>query len=279
MGIFFSISNHISLLLLSPDKKAFFLINTSSAAGPQIYELCTNTSQERQSWIVVILSTQEVQRKQAKGWRRNAKIAANPRPLPQERLPVYEESSKIDEKPEINGPPEVVNYVALAPQAEVVSLTNSSDDTDRNDGNDDQLTSLKHDSESKRDDIYYGGLSAPPEILARGPRAQRAYAEAAQAGTKKVFRTRLMLVGQERVGKTSLKKNLTGQGFDQNEEITDGVETTNAYDICIEIAKAGEKMWSIHKKGHGNEDTKEDEYIKAVADKIAKSLTVTPPQS
>ena len=58
----------------------------------------------------------------------------------------------------------------------------------------------------------FSGLSAPAEILARGQEAQQAYAEAAKYGTKKVFRTRLMLVGQERVGKTSLKKTLTGQG-------------------------------------------------------------------
>eukprot|EP00057_Strongylocentrotus_purpuratus_P028948 XP_011683422.1 PREDICTED: uncharacterized protein LOC105447276 [Strongylocentrotus purpuratus] len=131
-----------------------------------------------------------------------------------------------------------------------------SDDTGNNEGNDDQLTPLKHDSGSNRDDVSFGGLSAPPEILARGQRAQQAYAEVAQAGTKKVFRTRLMLVGQERVGKTSLKKSLTGNGFDPNEAVTDSVETRNACEICIEVAKVGEKMWSIHKKGHGNEDTK-----------------------
>ena len=85
------------------------------------------------------------------------------------------------------------------------------DDTGNNEGNDDQLTSLQ-DSGSNQDDSSFGGLSAPPEILARGPRARQAYAEAAQAGTKKLLRTRLMLVGQERVGKTSLKKTLTGQG-------------------------------------------------------------------
>ncbi|XP_030845158.1 uncharacterized protein LOC752124 isoform X2 [Strongylocentrotus purpuratus] len=152
------------------------------------------------------------------------------------------------------------------------------DDSDNNEGNDDPLTSLKQDSGSNRDDISFGGLSAPPEILARGPRARRAYAEAAQAGTKKVFRTRLMLVGQERVGKTSLKKTLTGQGFDENEAITDGVETTNSCEISIEVAKAGGKMWSIHKKGHENEDTK-DEYSKALADEIAKRLIVAPPQN
>ncbi|XP_030844802.1 ankyrin repeat and KH domain-containing protein mask-like [Strongylocentrotus purpuratus] len=151
------------------------------------------------------------------------------------------------------------------------------DDTEK-EGNDDQLTYLEHDSGSNRGNIPFGGLSALPEILARGPRAQRAYAEAAQAGTKKVFRTRLMLVGQERVGKTSLKKTLTRQRFDQNEAITNGVETTNACEICIEVAKAGEKMWSIHKQDHGNEDTKDDEYSKALADDIAKRLIVSPPQ-
>eukprot|EP00057_Strongylocentrotus_purpuratus_P016591 XP_011671065.1 PREDICTED: uncharacterized protein LOC100888891 [Strongylocentrotus purpuratus] len=148
-----------------------------------------------------------------------------------------------------------------------------SDNIDDNEGNDDQLTSLKQDSGSNQDDISFGGLSAPPEILARGWRARQAYAKAAQAGTKKVYRTRLMLVGQERVGKTSLKKTLTGQGFDENEAITDGVETTNSCEINIEVTKADGKMWSIHKKGT------EDEYSKTIADEIAKMLTVAPPQN
>ena len=53
----------------------------------------------------------------------------------------------------------------------------------------------------------------PAEILARGPAALQAYVEASQNGTKPVYRTRLMLVGQERVGKTSLTKSLTGQRY------------------------------------------------------------------
>ena len=55
------------------------------------------------------------------------------------------------------------------------------------------------------------GGDAPAEILARGPQAMLAFQHAANSGTKPVFRTRLMLVGQDRVGKTSLKKSLTGQ--------------------------------------------------------------------
>lgn len=52
---------------------------------------------------------------------------------------------------------------------------------------------------------------APKEILARGPKAVHAYEEACISGTQPVYRTRLMLVGQDRVGKTSLKKALTRQ--------------------------------------------------------------------
>ena len=53
----------------------------------------------------------------------------------------------------------------------------------------------------------------PLEIIARGPEALKAYNEAIQTGEKKIYRTRLMLVGQERVGKTSLKNSLTGQTY------------------------------------------------------------------
>ncbi len=52
---------------------------------------------------------------------------------------------------------------------------------------------------------------APTEILARGPAAMKAYHTACESGTQAAFRTRLMLVGQDRVGKTSLKNALTGQ--------------------------------------------------------------------
>ena len=52
---------------------------------------------------------------------------------------------------------------------------------------------------------------APVEIVARGPEALHAYHKACESGTQPVYRTRLMFVGQDRVGKTSLMKSLTGQ--------------------------------------------------------------------
>ncbi|XP_072037085.1 uncharacterized protein [Amphiura filiformis] len=84
-------------------------------------------------------------------------------------------------------------------------------------------------------------IDTPAEILARGPKALKAYQKALQEGSKHVYRTRLMLVGQERVGKTSLIKSLTGQSFNESEEITDGVDTRT----FVEVPKDG--PWRVHK--------------------------------
>ena len=51
-------------------------------------------------------------------------------------------------------------------------------------------------------------VTTPAEIIELGTKALAAYKEAAASGTQVVNRTRLMLVGQERVGKTSLKNRL-----------------------------------------------------------------------
>ena len=58
--------------------------------------------------------------------------------------------------------------------------------------------------------VIFSVDEAPKEILARGPKAVMAYEEACTSGTKVIYRSRLMLVGQDRVGKTSLKKALFG---------------------------------------------------------------------
>ena len=50
--------------------------------------------------------------------------------------------------------------------------------------------------------------SVPSEIEARGPRAKLAYKNALKTGKVKVHRTRIMLIGQGRARKTSLKKSL-----------------------------------------------------------------------
>ena len=65
---------------------------------------------------------------------------------------------------------------------------------------------------------------APLEIGARGEKAQLAYQSALKYGAVNVYRGRVLLIGQDRAGKTSLKKSLIGLPFNPKEKSTDGIE-------------------------------------------------------
>ena len=67
-------------------------------------------------------------------------------------------------------------------------------------------------------------MLAPPEIEARGEKAQLAYQNALKDGAVNVYRGRVLLIGQDRAGKTSLKKSLIGLPFNRKEKSTDGIE-------------------------------------------------------
>ncbi|CAH3191634.1 unnamed protein product, partial [Porites evermanni] len=62
------------------------------------------------------------------------------------------------------------------------------------------------------------------EIEARGEKAQLAYQSALKYGAVNVYRGRVLLIGQDRAGKTSLKKSLIGLPFNSKEKSTDGIE-------------------------------------------------------
>ena len=84
-------------------------------------------------------------------------------------------------------------------------------------------------------------FSVPSEIFARGPLAVKAYNKAIEQGVTRVMRVPIMIIGQERSGKTSLKKSLTGQLFDDKEESTDGIERDPSYfSVSTEIWSTGE---------------------------------------
>ena len=59
---------------------------------------------------------------------------------------------------------------------------------------------------------------------AEGQRAQLAYEKALRDGFVNVYRGRILLIGQDRAGKTSLKKSLLGLPFDPKEQSTEGIE-------------------------------------------------------
>ena len=74
--------------------------------------------------------------------------------------------------------------------------------------------------------------SVPSEIEARGQRAKLAYKNALKTGKVKVYRARIMLIGQAGAGKTSLKRSLLGLPFDPKEE-----SDPTKFEIAIEQAK------------------------------------------
>ncbi|XP_076441170.1 uncharacterized protein LOC143280419 [Babylonia areolata] len=126
---------------------------------------------------------------------------------------------------------------------------------------------------------------APREILARGLEAVKAYDQSCTQGTQPVFRTRLMLVGRARVGKTSLKKALTGQQHNAAEESTDGIDLSASCSFNL----ANRSSWKLAVKGDttareekvqdrldlgvlGGPEGLEEEYNQAVAANIVQEL-------
>lgn len=82
----------------------------------------------------------------------------------------------------------------------------------------------------------------PPEILARGPLALEAYKNALTEGETHVKRVPVMLIGQERSGKTSLQKSLKGKPFNPDEGSTVGIDIDPShFKLSTEIWKLGEK--------------------------------------
>ena len=78
----------------------------------------------------------------------------------------------------------------------------------------------------------------PREIKAQGPEAKRAYENALKTGKVKVYRARIMLIGQDRAGKTSLKKSFLGLPFDPEEDSTDGIEVDpSKFEVDIDQVK------------------------------------------
>lgn len=79
----------------------------------------------------------------------------------------------------------------------------------------------------------------PEEIIAIGPGAIQSYQKALKVGTVDIYRASIKIVGQDRSGKTSLKKSLCGIPFNPSEESTDGLEVS----LARLVAKDGKNHW------------------------------------
>ena len=83
---------------------------------------------------------------------------------------------------------------------------------------------------------------APLEIRGRGPLALKAYQKALSEGRTCINRVPIMLIGQDRSGKTSLSKSLRAQAFDPEEDSTVGINVDPSYfKVSTNIWKPGEK--------------------------------------
>jgi len=86
----------------------------------------------------------------------------------------------------------------------------------------------KNRADGLTDALLEDGVSQIPiEISKQGRAAIQAYNTALLGGKQRLNWAKLMFVGQERVGKSSLLRNLTNQQHDPKELTTDGT------DICI----------------------------------------------
>ena len=105
------------------------------------------------------------------------------------------------------------------------------------------------------------------EIYARGPEAVEAYNKALTGGKACIKRIPVMLIGQERTGKTSLKKSLKGENFNEKEESTVGIETDSLY------FKVSKEIWKSGKVKEEVEFESEDQFEHiATAKVISESL-------
>ena len=92
-------------------------------------------------------------------------------------------------------------------------------------------------------------LVTPREIYLRGPRALEAYYKALEEGETRVRRIPLMLIGQARSGKTSLKKSLKGIPFNPLEDSTVGIDVDPSYfKVTTETWKIGEEDQATKKE-------------------------------
>ena len=111
------------------------------------------------------------------------------------------------------------------------------------------LKSRAHDKKRECNRVYSVDVISlvPAEILARGSMAIKSYHKALEQGMTRVVRVPIMIIGQERSGKTSLKKSLKGQLFNPGEESTDLIERDPSYfSVTTELWKAGETDTEPH---------------------------------
>ncbi|XP_033097336.1 uncharacterized protein LOC117101475, partial [Anneissia japonica] len=114
-------------------------------------------------------------------------------------------------------------------------------------------------------------MTLPAQIKARGKDAVTAFANEIEKGEITLVNSRVMFLGKEGAGKTSLVNSIFGKQFNKNEPSTDGIVTTTVFQTGEDCSK-----WEEHKDVDVSELTKQiREYN--IAEHIARKLE--PPES
>ena len=99
--------------------------------------------------------------------------------------------------------------------------------------------------------------TVPSEIQKHDPEVQRAFLRAMWSGEVQVYRGRIMFIGQDRAGKTSLKKSLLGIPFDPQEDSTVGIEVDpSKFEVDVDHAINWQPTEQKDLAVHGFEDDK-----------------------
>ena len=108
--------------------------------------------------------------------------------------------------------------------------------------------------------------SVPLEILARGKLATEAYTRALEDGKGYARRVPIMIIGQSRTGKTSLKRSLKGKLFNPDEKSTEGIETDPSY------FRVSTELWKTNKNSEDTEPEPKFLFEQQAAQLIHESL-------
>ena len=132
-------------------------------------------------------------------------------------------------------------------------------------------TILRKNNRTERADVpslskFQAVHSVPPYILARGSIAKAAYQRALETGKTFDKRAKILLIGQDRVGKTSVLRSLKGELFRQDESSTLGVQ------IGMPLKHVGEKPWKNSK-----EEQEKSTFHYKCALNISNQLLTEPP--
>ncbi|XP_033107690.1 uncharacterized protein LOC117109439 isoform X3 [Anneissia japonica] len=122
-------------------------------------------------------------------------------------------------------------------------------------------------SEDKKQELLHvlRGEKIPAEILARGPDALKQYQKALEEGQSDYNFVRVMVMGQENVGKTCLIDSLLGKNFNEKHIITDAIAVTRSC-VCDEADDTNWKQVDVCKT------EMKDKHENALATSIAKTL-------